>query len=196
MLIEQIQTRFRGEYRRLTAAVLLVVGSLAVILIGAVLAAGISGQRTGEGQTAAAANSGREAPAYIGASGLSPAQAAVHEKPAILYFYPVEACQIHYCLTPSMLAEGLGASYEEAIDLVVVPVYRGTREAGQQAVMANWDLYLVPPYDGWIPEQVNGSAGDSARLQSPVAVLISGDNEVLAEVDEAHVLERASLLLE
>ena len=42
--------------------------------------------------------------------------------------------------------------------------------------MENWDLWLLPPYDAWVPEMQETSAG--LGLRQPTLVLVDRDQQV------------------
>ena len=110
---------------------------------------------------------------------MSPAQAAVSGNPTILYFYPFEMCQIRYCRQPAGMAAQLREKFGESVDFVAVTTYAG-RLGGM--ALANWDLYLVPPYDEWVPEMSDTVFG--VGLNAPVVVLVDEQGHKLGEFDE------------
>lgn len=116
---------------------------------------------------------------YNPADGMTPAQAVGSDNPTVLYFYPFEMCQIRYCRQPADVAAQFSEHYGDNLNFVAVTTYAA--KSGD-VTFGNWDLYLVPPYDQWVPEFSETPFGRG--LQSPVAVLVDGQGRRLGQADE------------
>ena len=122
----------------------------------------------------------------VAAAALSPAAALVADKPILLFCYPYEACQIRYCLQPNQVAAQLDEAFGDAVSFVPVVTHTiATDPAGLEATvprenatlpMENWNLWLLPPYDAWVPEMQETSAG--LGLRQPTLVLVDRDQQV------------------
>jgi hypothetical protein len=128
------------------------------------------------------------------ATPLSPAAALAADRPIVLFFYPFEACQIRYCLQPNQVAAQLGEAFEGAVSFVPVITHAiPTDPTGLEAAvprenitlpMENWDLWLLPPYDAWIPEMQETDVG--LGLTRPTLVLVDSDRQVLERSYTTH----------
>ena len=111
---------------------------------------------------------------------LSPAATLYSGKPTLFFFYPHEVCQHRYCLQPNQVAGQVAATFGESVNLV--PVITHTAPADEAAatsptpVMENWDLWLVPPYDSWVPRAEETAFG--MGLPAPTLVLVDAAGEV------------------
>ncbi len=123
-----------------------------------------------------------EAGLYRGSSSMSPAQAAVDGKPALLYFYPFEMCQIRYCRQPADLKSELEEAFGDRLNFVPIMTYAGGRNGKSLMTFDNWDLYPVPPYDEWVPQAEATIFGHG--LDAPVTVLVDETGQRAAQASE------------
>lgn len=111
---------------------------------------------------------------------LSPAEALAFDRPIVLFIYPVESCEQRYCLQPTMIADRLGAEFGDAVSFV--PIRSQTTAdvptASAAVALEGWDLYLLPPYDAWLPDLQIDAGGYG--LSAPTLVLIDRDRQVVA----------------
>lgn len=113
---------------------------------------------------------------------LSPAAALTDEKPVLLLFLPYEMCRIRYCPQPQLVAERLAQQRGDQVKFVPVTVYAiQDKAATDQPIyrLDNWDLYLVPPYDTWLPALTQTHFGKS--LAAPVFTLVNGRRAVVSQ---------------
>lgn len=131
---------------------------------------------------------------YRRSGSMTPAQAAVTGKPTVLYFYPFEMCQIRYCRQPADVASELEQSFGASVNFVAVTSYASDEKEDSSLTFDNWDLYLVPPYDEWVPESEQTVFGQG--LEAPVTILVDGTGRRVAQDSEFITVAEIAELLE
>lgn len=100
----------------------------------------------------------------------------------LIFFTPVELCQIRYCLQPEQVAKELAIHYPKQVNLVVVPVYAIDVPAKPQFPLVDLGIYLVEPYVHWLPELAQTTVGWG--IVAPELVLVDDAGMVLYRMQE------------
>ncbi len=100
-------------------------------------------------------------------------------KPTLILFYPVEFCQIRYCLNEAFLTETGIANDPDRLNVVTIPIYAvpsAENETPPPFPHLGWEVYPVPPFDSLLPEFSLTQFGWS--IAAPTVVLVDEQGQV------------------
>lgn len=125
--------------------------------------------------------------------GMTISVALSNGKPTLVLFYPVELCEIRYCLTEAFLTETDIANDPDRLNVVTVPIYAvpsAENETSSQFPYLGWEVYPVPPFDSLLPEFSLTHFGWG--IAAPTVVLVDEQGQVHyrgREIIDAKILD-------